>query len=104
MFEPVYVCRDSVYDMILVIPARIGIVKIKGCVQFYRAKKLYGGYTNWEADVWISQAECRKRYSSVPDNGTAHLVEEGRKFINWTRVDHNLHLLNVNGSIVKQLS
>ena len=106
MFESVYVCRDSVYNMILVIPARVGIVKIQGCVQYYAAIKNKQGEFDYEhkCDVWLALEECKRKYSSYPDYGTAWLVEEGRKYINWTRVDQDMHLLNADGSIVTSKS
>ena len=103
MFESVYVCRDTYCSKALIIPADIGIVKLEGCVAFYPATKIDGDYGNEnDCDEWISYPACRGRYGAIPSKGTAWLVEEGRKYINWTRVDHNLHLLNANGSIVKQ--
>ena len=107
MFESVYVCRDTEQDFhVTIVPAWVGIVKITGCVEFYAAiKKRHGKYgsafdDNIE-DNNTTLAECRRKYDSVPEKGEAWLVEEGRKFINWTRVDHNMHLLNADGSIVK---
>ncbi len=104
MFEPVYVCRSTIGDSIIIVPARIGIVKVEGCVQFFCAiKDKYGDYGTiyeYSKEAYISVRECRARYSSVPPRNTAWLVEEGRKYINWTRVDLDMHLLNADGSIV----
>ena len=104
MFEPVYVTRAT-FDrlMVRIIPANIGIVKLYGCCYFAAAIKDKGRLNSplcdpHEENIYLK--ECEKRYSSVPAEGEAWLVEEGRKYINWTRVDHNLHLLNADGSIV----
>ncbi len=101
MFEPVFVTMDTYeVDYAEVTPARIGIVKIQGCVAYYTARKSCGYYIPPRES--ISFKECRERYSSVPKAGEAWLVEEGRKYINWTRVDHNMPLLDYKGNIVKE--
>ena len=104
MFESVYVCRSTVGDSIVIVPAKIGIVKLEGCVQFFCAiKDKYGDYGaiyEESKEAYISVRECRTRYSSFPPRNTAWLVEEGRKYINWTRIDQEMHLLNADGSIV----
>ncbi len=104
MFESVFVCRSTVGDSIVIVPAKIGIVKLEGCVQFVCAiKDKYGDYGaiyEESKEAYISVQECRARYSSFPPRNTAWLVEEGRKYINWTRVDQDMHLLNTDGSIV----
>ena len=108
MFESVYVCRDTgQYSNIVIAPAHIGIVKLEGCYMFRCAIKDtngdYGNIYDGEKEDWTIRAErCREKYSSVPKNGEAWLVEEGRKYINWTRVDLDMHLLNADGSIVKK--
>ena len=106
MFESVYVCRSTVGDSIVIVPAKIGIVKLEGCVQFFCAiKDKYGDYGaiyEESKEAYISVQECRTRYSSFPPRNTAWLVEEGRKYINWTRVDHTMHLLDRKGNIVKE--
>ena len=103
MFESVYVCRATQGNCITVVPASIGIVKVEGCVQFFCAIKDnysdYGSIYDDGKETYISPQKCRAEYSSVPPKGTAWLVEESRKYINWTRVDHNIHLLNADGSI-----
>ena len=47
---------------------------------------------------------CRSSFDcSLPEKCEAWLVEEGRKYINWTRVDQNLHLMDyVTGKIIKE--
>jgi len=113
MLQPVYVCRDSetmAYGLfsllpvgpVVVVPANVGIMKLAGCVHFVSASKpgpsdSYNRFslTNMES---ISLAECEERYSSVPKPGEAWLVTEGRKYINWERVDQNMFLLNDDGS------
>ena len=105
MFESVYVCRNTNGSLITIVPARIGIVKLKGCVQFFCAIKnsdgKYGYIYDTSGEDYVPHKLCRDMYSSVPPDGTAWLVEEGRKYINWTQVDQNMHLLNADGSIVK---
>jgi len=49
----------------------------------------------------ISEKTCLRRYGSVPEPGEAWLVTEGRKYINWDRVDQNMFLLNEDGSYHK---
>ena len=105
MFESVYVCRAS-YNKgcewcIDVFPAHIGIVKKAGCCYFASANNYKKNDGYGKPTERISKSQCRQQYSSVPPAGTAWLVEEGRKYINWTRVDHNMHLLNPDGSITK---
>ncbi len=114
MFEPVYVSRDSralfinnmFHDCIDVIPAKIGIVKLAGCVFFMPAiKDDCGKYNAPDLDEHfeqISLSTCQKRYGSVPEPGEAWLVTEGRKFINWEREDQNMFLLNKDGSLYKE--
>ena len=112
MFESVYVCKSTFdHNFIVVVPADIGIVKLKGCLFFAAAEKgthgrRYGGKDGYgtphKSYVSITNSRCEQVYSSVPAKGEAWLVEEGRKYINWTRVDHNLHLLNADGSIVEK--
>ena len=105
MFEPIYVCRGTYYNQsVMVVLAKIGIVKLTGCCFFIPALKKRGDYGSSSRSEIICLATCRKRYGSIPKIEEAWLVEEGRKYINWTRVDQNLHLLNEDGSIVKQSS
>ncbi len=119
MFEPVYVVQGSkdsgISGMVYVIPASMGIVKLKGCQWFVPAVKRDGLYARGiihcdypgvklYCDSYGSVPDlaiCRERYASIPEPGTAWLVEEGTKYINWTRIDLNLHLLNEDGSICK---
>ncbi len=103
MFKPVYVCRGSADWRVLVIPADVGIVKIQGCCFFALATKDEEGDYGFTpqsitGERWISAHTCRERYGSVPDSDEAWLVEEGYKYINWTRVDKNMALLNYDGS------
>ena len=104
MFEPVYVSRDSNYQVtVTVVPAHIGIVKIEGCHQFEPAiKDSDGDYGYGKEAKYIAQATCRRKYGDVPEEGEAYLVEEGRKYINWTRVDEDMYLLDTQGNIVKE--
>lgn len=109
MFEPVYITRDTIGMIkVQINPAYIGIVKIAGCVQFEPAIKgvfnCYGGsHNHGKAGVaFITLATCRKKYGSIPAQGEAWLVEEGRKYINWTQVDHEMYLLDEKGNIVKE--
>ncbi len=107
-FEPVYVSRAT-FDrkFILVVPAHIGIVKLGGCYYFAPAVKTSDGeywYLLYEkvGGEEISLSTCRRRYGSIPASGEAWLVEEGNKYINWTREDQNMHLLDEKGKIVKE--
>ena len=101
MFTSVFVTRTTFTYYVRVFPADIGIVKKVGCVYFasaldYRENAGYGCPSEQ-----ISLIECEAKYDSVPERGEAWLVEEGRKYIHWTRVDHNMHLLDNKGDIIK---
>ena len=106
MFEPVFISRDTEQiRFVTIVPARIGIVKIKGCLQFVAAIKDVDGEYGYVTDSTKEKnsttlPECKRLYGSVPNREEAWLVEEGRKYINWLRVDQDLHLLNADGSIV----
>ena len=108
MFEPVYIAKDEFQnceiDTVVVISARVGIVKLEGCYHFAPAIKNAGGNYGYEEQhtEYISSATCRRRYGAVPKEGEAYLVEEGRKYINWTRVDEDMYLLDDQGNIVKE--
>ncbi len=105
MFEPVFVTRDSNANFITVVPAHVGIVKVEGCYQFFCAIKDEDGeygYNYDDNEKAIARSTCRRRYGSVPKKGEAYLVEEGRKHINWTRVDEEMYLLDREGNIVKE--
>ncbi len=110
MFEPVYITRDTccMKEYAQIIPAHIGIVKLKGCVRFEPAIKnaahFYGGFVNRNkaGATFMKLFACRRKYGSIPAKGEAWLVEEGRKYINWTQVDQDLHLLDEKGKIVKE--
>ncbi len=113
MFEPVYVSRDShalyyhgmFHDGIDVTPAKIGIVKLAGCIFFVPAIVDVCGRYNFVGGACverISLPTCQERYGSVPEPGEAWLVTEGRKYINWDREDQNMFLLNSDGSFYKE--
>ncbi len=108
MFKAVYVTKMKFHDYNIdgvdVIPAHVGIVKLKGCHYFIPAVKDKDGcYESDEQHVsTITSATCRRRYGAVPKEGEAYLVEEGRKHINWTRVDEDMYLLDIQGNIVKE--
>lgn len=105
-FEPIFVCRDSfAIGRVRIFPARVGIVKLEGCHYFAAALKGDNGeygYTCVEGQDHITLSACHRRYGSVPAKGEAWLVEEGRKHINWERVDHNMYLLEEDGTIIKE--
>ena len=106
MFKPVYVTRDTVQsNFVSVIPANVGIVKVEGCVVYWPAIKAdngrYGGVFCEVGARNISLSTCRRRYSGVPKQGEAWLVEEKRNHILWTRVDEDLHLLDKFGKIIE---
>lgn len=94
--------RDYNIDEVDVIPAHVGIVKLEGCHYFVPAGKDKGGYYGCGESECITSAICLERYGSVPKEGEAYLVEEGRKYINWTRVDEDMYLLDNQGNIVKE--
>lgn len=104
MFKPVFVSKDtetiSRLATIDVTPFKLGIVKVKGCVQYFTRKKRNGRFTTKGMEA-ITKQECKKRYGSVPGRGSAWLVEEGRKYINWTQVDQDMPLMDDRGNRVK---
>ena len=105
MFK-VYVTRDTVQsNFVSVIPANVGIVKVDGCVIYWPAVKAdngrYGGVFCEVGARNISLSTCRRRYSGVPKQGEAWLIEEGREYINWTRVDEELYRVNIKGNIIE---
>ncbi len=104
MFEPVFVSRNSDYAYyVKVVPAHIGIVKINGCYQFEAAVKDEDGDYGFDDEFeLIVKSTCRQRYGAVPKLGEAYLVEEGRIYIHWTRVDEDMYLLDSQGNIIKE--
>ena len=105
MFKPVYVTRDTSSNYVKVIPAHVGIIKLQGCVEFYPARKWQGAYGYSSAygvgGEKICLATCHTRYSGIPKQGEAWLVEDGRKYITWTRVDKDMYILDSYGNIIE---
>ena len=93
--EDVYLTRDtqSPNGRIDVFPARIGIRKFHGCVEWgaawcakYRACRISAGSIRIVPD--ITPVECKKRFGFIPRKGTAWLVEcSAKNKIKKTRVD-----------------
>ena len=105
MFE-VYITRDTNQEgYVTITPANVGIVKVDGCVIYWPAVKAYNGrYGGVFCEVGaknISLSTCRRRYSGIPKQSEAWLVEEKHDHILWTRVDEDLYLLNIEGNIIK---
>lgn len=103
MEKAVFITRDSDQERCVEVwVAEQGIVKLEGCVMYY-------GFSNFEADgaVYFNLgcestliAECCERYGTVPHKGQAWLVEDKGKYWQWTRVDHNMCLLDDCGKVI----
>lgn len=106
--KTVYITRDTDQTHAEVWDAEIGIRKRKGCVQFLSAVKVTGRkgkFSNRDclASIIIDDLcakECRELYDGYPAKGAAYLVEDKGSYWLWTRMDHNLYLLDWNGDII----
>lgn len=107
MKKTVYITRDTYQIGCDIWDAGIGIVKLEGCVQFESAAQYQKGFWN-TFNYYVGrlgmllQQVCERKYGSFPDCGEAWLVEDKGSYWLWTRVDHNMFLLeSQTGKIIK---
>ncbi|KKM14736.1 hypothetical protein LCGC14_1703160 [marine sediment metagenome] len=75
----VFISRDTRFSGVEVRPASNGLVKERGCVQFFSVDVIYM-FKNFNKE------KCTKKYGSYPRDGTAWLVDT--ETWEWWRVDH----------------
>lgn len=99
MRKPVYITRDTESSNVEVWRTNPGIMKVKGCVQYFSGAAVANGNIDGETAFKgrieaVNPDVCEKKFGSTPEPGAAYYVEEKATMWAWTRIDDNMNLLD----------